>query len=232
MTTTNSRTEPASTTPGAAAEPDRDCGLCPRLAGFRADWRAREPAWFNAPVPSFGQVNARLLIVGLAPGLQGANRTGRPFTGDYAGELLYGTLIRFGFARGTYAARIDDGLELVDARISNAVRCVPPENKPTGAEISTCRDFLKSTIAEMTGLRAVVALGRIAHDTTVTALAARRAAAPFAHGASHDIGGLRLFDSYHCSRYNTNTGVLTEAMFHEVFAKAREFLQGERAGEP
>ena len=209
-----------------AAEPGRDCALCPRLEAFRQEWRRREPAWFNAPVPSFGPATARLLIVGLAPGLQGANRTGRPFTGDHAGVLLYGTLSRFGFAKGTYAARPDDGLELVDARIANAVRCVPPENKPTGAEIATCRGFLASTIAEMPELRAIVSLGRIAHDTAVAALGARRSAAPFGHGASHAIGRVQLFDSYHCSRYNTNTGVLTTEMFHSVFAQVRTFLQG------
>jgi uracil-DNA glycosylase len=210
--------------PGALASPGPDCALCPRLQAFRHEWRGREPGWFNSPVPSFGPDRARLLIVGLAPGLQGANRTGRPFTGDYAGVLLYGTLTRFGFTRGTYGANPDDGLELVDARITNAVRCVPPENKPIGAEISTCRGFLASTITEMIHLRAIVALGRIAHDSTVAALAARRSQAPFSHGASHVIGKLRLFDSYHCSRYNTNTGVLTEDMFHAVFAAARGFL--------
>jgi uracil-DNA glycosylase family 4 len=208
-----------------ASEPDRDCALCPRLRKFRQEWRKREPAWFNAPVPSFGPATARLLIVGLAPGLQGANRTGRPFTGDHAGVLLYDTLSRYGFAKGTYAARPDDGLELVDARIANAVRCVPPENKPTSAEITTCRNFLKATFAEMPRLRAVVALGRIAHETAVVALEARRSAVPFAHGASHQIGGVRLFDSYHCSRYNTNTGVLTTEMFRSVFAQVRDFLQ-------
>jgi uracil-DNA glycosylase family 4 len=210
---------------GGAAEPGRDCALCPRLAAFRQEWRRREPVWFNAPVPSFGPVTARLLIVGLAPGLQGANRTGRPFTGDHAGVLLYDTLSRFGFAQGTYAARPDDGLELVDARIANAVRCVPPENKPTGAEIATCRGFLESTIAQMPELRAIVSLGRIAHDTAVVALGARRSAVPFAHGASHAVGKVQLFDSYHCSRYNTNTGVLTTEMFRSVFAHVREFLQ-------
>src|SRR5450631_1458564 len=169
-----------------ATEPGRDCALCPRLEAFRHEWRRREPNWFNAPVPSFGSDTARLLIVGLAPGLQGANRTGRPFTGDHAGLLLYDTLSRYGFARGTYAARPDDGLELVDARIANAVRCVPPENKPTGAEITTCRGFLKSTIAEMSELRAIVTLGRIAHDTAATALEVRRSQVPFAHGASHE----------------------------------------------
>jgi uracil-DNA glycosylase family 4 len=211
--------------PGAASEPGRDCPLCPRLAAFRQEWRGREPSWFNAPVPSFGPATARLLIVGLAPGLQGANRTGRPFTGDHAGVLLYDTLSRYGFTTGTYAARPDDGFALVDARISNAVRCVPPENKPTGTEITACRDFLKATIAEMPHLLAIVALGRIAHDAAVVALAARRSAVPFAHGAAHAIGRLRLFDSYHCSRYNTNTGVLTTEMFHSVFAQARAFLQ-------
>ena len=207
-----------------ATEPDRDCALCPRLEAFRREWRRREPNWFNAPVPSFGPHTARLLIVGLAPGLQGANRTGRPFTGDHAGLLLHDTLSRFGFARGTYAARPDDGLELVDARIANAVRCVPPENKPTGAEITTCRGFLKSTIAEMPELCAIVTLGRIAHDTAAAALEVRRSQVPFAHGASHGIGGVRLFDSYHCSRYNTNTGVLTTEMFRGVFAQVRAFL--------
>ena len=207
------------------AEPGRDCALCPRLESFRQQWRRREPAWFNSPVPSFGPPTARLLIVGLAPGLQGANRTGRPFTGDHAGVLLYETLSRFAFANGSYGARPDDGLELVDARITNAVRCVPPENKPTGAEIATCRSFLKTAIAEMPRLRAMVALGRIAHDSVTAALAARRSDAPFAHGASHAIGKLRLFDSYHCSRYNTNTGVLTPDMFRSVFARVREFLE-------
>ena len=166
----------------------------------------------------------RLLIVGLAPGLRGANRTGRPFTGDYAGELLYGTLGEFGFARGHFDARPDDGLELVDARITNAVRCVPPDNKPTPAEIQTCRSFLQATIAEMQNLRAIVTLGRISHDSTLAALNHRRSAAPFGHGASHDIGRLRIFASYHCSRYNTSTGVLTPKMFEDVFAAARAFL--------
>jgi uracil-DNA glycosylase len=208
----------------APAEPDRDCPLCPRLASFRQEWRRREPTWFNAPVPGFGPRTARLLIVGLAPGLQGANRTGRPFTGDFAGVLLYETLSRFGLAKGTYGATPDDGLELIDARISNAVRCVPPENKPTGTEIANCRVFLTAAIADMPNLRAMVALGRIAHDTALAALDVRRSGAPFAHGAEHDIGKLRLFDSYHCSRYNTNTGVLTPDMFCGVFARVREFL--------
>jgi uracil-DNA glycosylase family 4 len=209
---------------GITAEPGRDCSLCPRLAAFRQTWREREPLWFNAPVPSFGPVDARLLIVGLAPGLRGANRTGRPFTGDYAGDLLYATLHEYGFSRGTFDARPDDGLELIDARITNAVRCVPPENKPVPAEINTCRGFLSPTITEMPKLRAVVVLGRIAHETTVKALGAKRAAAPFKHGGLAIIGAITLFSSYHCSRYNTNTGVLTTDMFRAVFAAVRKHL--------
>jgi uracil-DNA glycosylase family 4 len=196
------------------------------------DWRKQEPDWFNAPVSSFGPADARLLIVGLAPGLRGANRTGRPFTGDYAGDLLYATLKTFGFARGDYAARPDDGLELVDARITNAVRCVPPENKPTGVEIKTCRPFLATTIAGMPRLQAIIALGRVAHDSAVAALGARQKDAPFGHGAAHVIGALRFFDSYHCSRYNTNTGVLTAQMFEAVFAAARQYLASADAGSP
>jgi uracil-DNA glycosylase family 4 len=175
-------------------------------------------------VPSFGPRNARVLIVGLAPGLQGANRTGRPFTGDFAGDLLYQTLTDYGFARGHYAARTDDGLTLLDCRITNTVRCVPPENKPIGAEIAHCRDFLKSTIREMTRLRIIVALGRIAHDSVVVSAGVRPAAAAFTHGRSHPFGDLILFDSYHCSRYNTNTGRLTPQMFQAVFAAVRTQL--------
>jgi uracil-DNA glycosylase len=208
----------------AAIEPDRNCPLCPRLADFRAQARARQPDWFNSPVSSFGDADARLLIVGLAPGLQGANRTGRPFTGDYAGDLLYATLLDYGFAEGVYQARPDDGLKLVDCRISNAVRCVPPQNKPLPLEINTCRQFLAATIATMPKLRAIVVLGRIAHESTVKALGLRNAAAPFAHGAVHNAGAVSLYDSYHCSRYNTNTGVLTPKMFRSVFAKVREDL--------
>lgn len=207
------------------AEPGRDCPLCPRLVAFRQEARAAEPAWFNAPVPSFGAATARLLIVGLAPGLRGANRTGRPFTGDYAGDLLYATLIAHGFARGDYRARPDDGLELVDAAITNAVRCVPPQNKPTGEEIRTCRPFLAGTIAAMPRLGAIVALGRIAHDSVAAALGLRRSGVAFGHGAEHEVGAeLRLYDSYHCSRYNTNTGVLTPEMFDRVFARVAQEL--------
>ena len=207
------------------AEPGRDCALCPRLVAFRADQRKHNPDWHNAPVPSFGGSDARLLIVGLAPGLRGANRTGRPFTGDYAGDLLYATLLKFAFARGTYAARPDDGLTLVDCRITNAVRCVPPENKPETAEIARCRPFLAAEIAAMTRLRAILALGAIAHQSVLAALDARRAAHPFAHGAVHELrDGLTLADSYHCSRYNTNTGRLTPQQFEAVFAKLRAAL--------
>ena len=209
----------------ASGIPDHDCQFCPRLAEFRAENRAREPSWFNAPVPAFGASDARLLIVGLAPGLQGANRTGRPFTGDYAGDLLYPTLIEYGFARGEYGEAIDDGLQLVDCRIGNAVHCVPPQNKPTPAEINSCRRFLSALIDNMPKLRAIVALGRIAHDSTLKALNLRAASAPFGHGAVHEAGHhRRLYDSYHCSRYNTNTGVLTTDMFRAVFARVRDDL--------
>lgn len=206
--------------------PGRDCPRCPRLAAFRKEWRAKEPGWFNAPVPSFGPCDARLLIVGLAPGLRGANRTGRPFTGDYAGDLLYATLKEYGFARGEFEARPDDTLELIDARITNGVRCVPPENKPTPAEINTCRDFLTPTIAEMPRLAAIVTLGRIAHETTVRSLGGKLKEAAFRHGGRATLGRLAVFSSYHCSRYNTNTGVLTPEMFRAVFADVQEFLSG------
>ena len=212
--------------------PGRDCPRCPRLVAFRQTWRQSEPDWFNAPVDLFGRSDARLLIVGLAPGLRGANRTGRPFTGDYAGDLLYATLAEFGFARGHYAASADDGLKLLDCRITNAVRCVPPDNKPTPQEITTCRDYLKATIAEMNNLRAVVALGRIAHESFVQASGARRSQFPFAHGRAHVLAHvlakvlapLTLLDSYHCSRYNTNTGVLTPQMFRAVIGQARKLI--------
>ncbi|MGE0237553.1 MAG: uracil-DNA glycosylase [Parvibaculaceae bacterium] len=201
--------------------PSPDCPLCPRLAGFRNTQRAEHGDWFNAPVPSFGTADARLLVVGLAPGLRGANRTGRPFTGDYAGDLLYATLRRFGFATGVYRADPQDGLTLIDCMITNAVRCVPPENKPLPAEIKTCNAFLKDQIAKLSNLSAIVALGRIAHDATLTALGEKKSRHAFGHGARHAIGALSLFDSYHCSRYNTNTGVLTTEMFEAVFAKVR-----------
>ncbi len=205
--------------------PPSDCALCPRLADFRAANRQKYPAWHNAPVPAFGDLNARLLVVGLAPGLRGANRTGRPFTGDYAGDLLYDTLKDFGFARGLYQARPDDTLELVDARITNAVRCLPPENKPIGAEAKACRPFLAAEIAAMANLRVILALGTIAHANVLAALALRKADTVFTHGALRRLpGGIFLADSYHCSRYNTNTRRLTTPMFRAVFAAIRERL--------
>ena len=208
------------------AEAPRDCLLCPRLVSFREASRRAEPSWYNGAVGSFGHASARLLIVGLAPGLKGANRTGRPFTGDFAGDLLYATLLEFGFARGHYAAAPDDTLTLADCMITNAVRCVPPENKPTPAEINTCRPFLVSRIAAMPRLAAILALGRIAHDSTLAALALRKSSYPFTHGARHDVrAGIVLFDSFHCSRYNTNTGRLTPQMFRAVLAAIREYLE-------
>jgi uracil-DNA glycosylase family 4 len=191
--------------------------------GLRLSLRDQHPDWFNAPVPSFGDTAARLAIVGLAPGLNGANRTGRPFTGDYAGDLLYQTLLTLGLAEGRYQARPDDGLALKDCLITNAVRCLPPANKPLPEEITACRPFLSGQIGEMPNLRAIVALGRIAHDSVVRAFAGRIAGFPFAHGAEHELpGGVRLFDSYHCSRYNTNTRRLTEEMFVAVMIAARD----------
>ena len=209
---------------GSASAPAPDCRLCPRLAAFREANRRDYPAFFNDPVPSFGAETARVLVVGLAPGLKGANRTGRPFTGDYAGDLLYLTLIRAGLARGDYGASPDDGLVLTDCRITNAVRCVPPENKPTGEEAATCRPFLTAEIAAMPRLQAVVALGQVAHRSVLAALGVRQSGFPFSHGARHDVGPLRLYDSYHCSRYNTNTRRLTPAMFEAVFEAVRDSL--------
>lgn len=207
--------------------PTRDCSLCPRLVEYRAANRAAEPHWHNAPVPSFGaaEESVRLLVVGLAPGLRGANRTGRPFTGDHAADLLYPTLIAHGFARGSYAAAPDDGLELVACRITNAVRCVPPRNKPIGVEIAACRGFLAGEIESLARLEIVLALGRIAHDAVLASLGAARSDHRFAHGAVHALArGPTLIDSYHCSRYNVNTGRLTPAMFDAVVGRIRELL--------
>jgi uracil-DNA glycosylase family 4 len=210
-----------------ATVPDVDCALCPRLVEFRRANRHANPSWHNAPVPSFGDLDAALLIVGLAPGLRGANRTGRPFTGDFAGDLLYGTLLKFGFARGVYSADAADGFRLEGVRITNAVRCVPPENKPTGSEIAACRPFLVAEIAAMPRLKAMLALGAIAHQSVLAAEGARKSAFRFAHGARHKLpSGRWLLDSYHCSRYNTNTGKLTEAMFASVVAEARRLIDG------
>jgi uracil-DNA glycosylase len=207
--------------PGSAPlAPDRDCLLCPRLVAFRQDNRRAEPGWHNAPVPSFGPLDATLLVVGLAPGRQGANRTGRPFTGDHAGDLLYRSLARFGFAAGDYERRAGDGLRLIDARVTNAVRCVPPQNKPTPAEVRECTErYLAAEVAAMGRLRSILALGGIAHGAVLAALGLRAAAFRFGHAAQHALpAGLLLVDSYHCSRLNTNTGRLTEAMFDAVIA--------------
>ncbi len=217
------RVSPAETAT-APAEPPRDCALCERLVGYRAANRAAHPAWWNGAVASFGDPEARLLVVGLAPGVAGANRTGRPFTGDFAGDLLYGTLSKFGFARGEYAARPDDGLELTGAMVTNAVRCVPPANKPVGAEVNRCRPYLAARIAALPRLSHIVTLGKVAHDSTVRALGARVAAHPFGHGAVSGIDGLAIHASYHCSRYNTNTRRLTPGMFEAVFAAVRQGL--------
>lgn len=210
----------------AFEEPPLDCPRCPRLVTFLQELRAKFPDWKNAPVRSFGALDARLLIVGLAPGMKGANRTGRPFTGDYAGDLLYSTLLKFGFAQGTYRAAPNDGLQLVDARIANAVRCLPPENKPLPAEFTACRPFIQAEIAVMPKLRVLVALGKGAHDQILRALTVRPAGAyPFIHGRLHKLPtGLMLADSYHCSRYNTNTGRLTTEMFHDVFQGVKKAL--------
>jgi uracil-DNA glycosylase len=219
---------PAGPPPAAPlAPPGRDCPLCPRLAGFRTAQRAAHPDWFNAPVPSFGPASAELLIVGLAPGLRGANRTGRPFTGDYAGELLYRSLAAAGFALGEYRAHPQDGLVLHRARITNAVRCVPPQNRPEAGEVERCRRFLAAELASLPQLRAILALGTIAHNAVLAARGLVRARYPFTHGALYALpDGLQLADSYHCSRLNTNTGRLTPAMFEAVLAALVERLAG------
>ncbi len=207
------------------AQPGRDCARCPRLAAFRGDNRAANPSWFNAPVPSLGPFDARLLVVGLAPGLRGANRTGRPFHGDGAGITLYGALLRAGFAHGRYTAEPDEAMRL-DVRVVNAVRCVPPQNKPLPPEIRACNDFLKAELAGLPRLRVILALGRIAHGAVLRALDLRSSRAAFGHGALHELpGGRVLADSYHVSRYNMNTGVLTEAMFDAVLAAVASRLR-------
>lgn len=212
----------------ACTAPDKDCPLCPRLVTFRQQNRAAFPLMFNAPVPSFGPENPRLLIVGLAPGLRGANFTGRPFTNDYAGDLLYPSLVKFGFARGTYDKHANDGLEMIDARITNAVRCVPPENKPTPAEIAQCRPFLEGELQKFTRLRVIIALGTVAHQSVLKALGFTAAACKFGHDKPYMLtpqknlkGDVMLIDSYHCSRYNVNTGRLTTEMFENVMQRAR-----------
>jgi uracil-DNA glycosylase family 4 len=211
--------------------PGCDCPLCPRLVAFRKAQRHAHPEWHNGPVPSFGSVDAGLLIVGLAPGLKGANRTGRPFTGDFAGVLLYATLRKFGFAEGDYGESAEDGLRLIDCRITNAVRCVPPMNKPEPTEIASCRRFLVEEIAGMPKLRAILALGAIAHGAVLASLQQRKSLFPFRHGSVHALPEERILaDSYHCSRYNTNTGKLTAPMFEQVFAELRRRLEGDEPG--
>lgn len=201
-------------------EPARSCPLCPRLVAYRAENQAAEPDWFNGPAPSFGDADAWLLVVGLAPGRTGANRTGRPFTGDWAGDLLYATLAKVGLSEGTYQARPDDGLKLNGVMITNAVRCAPPANKPETSEIAACNPFLAARIAALPRLTTLICLGKIAHDATLKALGERPARHSFGHGARHTVAGYKLFDSYHCSRYNTNTGRLTAPMFEAVFEAA------------
>ena len=215
MTATPRAAKAPGTTGAPGATPERDCGLCPRLEEYRAANRAAHPDWHNAPVPSFGGLDARVLVVGLAPGVRGANRTGRPFTGDFAGVLLYRTLPLFGLARGGYGASPDDGLTPISCRVTNAVRCVPPGNLPTPAEINTCNPFLTIELAAMPNLRGVLALGLVAHKAVLKAKGLKASHAVFQHGAVHELpDGLLLADSYHVSRLNTNTGRLTEAMFH------------------
>ena len=219
-------TAPAAVSPeaGSGPEPPRDCPLCPRLVEYRQENRATHLDWFNGPAPSFGDPQARLLVVGLAPGRQGANRTGRPFTGDYAGVLLYETLARFGFARGEYRASPDDGFELVDAMVTNAVRCAPPQNKPLPVEEATCRPFLAARIAALPRLKVIVALGDVSRRNVFRALGLKSPAGAAGHGARYDLDPYVLFSSYHCSRLNTNTGRLTRAMFQDVFAAAKGVL--------
>lgn len=204
--------------------PAPDCDLCPRLCAFRAGNRAKFPDKFNAPVPSFGELDAEFLIIGLAPGLKGANFTGRPFTADYAGDLLYSTLLKYGFATGVYKAHKDDGLVLKNCRITNAVRCVPPENKPTPVEMAQCLPFLKSEIAAMKNLKVILTLGQISHQSTLRALDSKISSFKFAHNKAHTIGNICMINSYHCSRYNTQTRRLTENQFHDVFDQIQSFL--------
>jgi uracil-DNA glycosylase family 4 len=207
------------------ATPQPDCALCPRLQAFRHENRAAFTAYHNAPVPSFGAIDARLLVVGLAPGLHGANQSGRPFTGDYAGIILYEALARHGFAQGTYGARADDGFTLVDCRITNAVRCVPPANKPETVEIRTCNSFLREEIAAMPRLRVIVSLGQISHNAVLKAVGVKPSAAPFTHGGLTRLSDeLQLLSSYHTSRYNINTGTLTVAMFDGIIQRAAALL--------
>ncbi len=220
----------AGTAQRSAAIFERECRDCDRLAAFLDDVRGRYPDYYCRPVPPFGAAAARFLVVGLAPGMHGANRTGRPFTGDHAGILLYRMLHRYGFATRDCSESADDGLVLRDCRITNAVKCLPPDNKPVGAEINTCNAFLARELATLPQGAVALALGGIAHRAIVKAMGRRQADFKFAHAARHDLGHFHVLDSYHCSRYNTNTGRLTEPMFDAVFAAARELLD-KRSGE-
>ncbi|MDB5459610.1 MAG: Uracil-DNA glycosylase [Caulobacteraceae bacterium] len=205
-------------------EPPRDCPLCPRLVQYRRENQATNPEWYNGPAPSFGDPQARLLVLGLAPGRKGANRTGRPFTGDYAGKLLYETLDKFGFSQGRFDARVDDGVRLIDCMLSNAVRCAPPGNKPLPEEEATCRRFLAARLAALPRLKAVVCLGDVSRRNLLKAVGMKASAAPAGHGLQFQAGPYRIFSSYHCSRLNTNTGRLTTPMFEAVFADVRAYL--------
>jgi len=210
------------------AEAPRDCPLCPRLVAYRELCRIEHPDWWNGPVSAFGDPDARIVLIGLAPGKQGANRTGRPFTGDYAGDLLFATLAKFGLSRGTYQGRVDDGLELVDCAILTSVKCLPPQNKPLPEEIRTCRQFLQAGVSMLPRARIFIALGGIGHGSALKVLGGRPSTARFGHLAEHRMpDGRILLDSYHCSRYNTNTGRLTAAMFEAVFARAVALRDGD-----
>lgn len=206
--------------------PQKNCSLCPRLTEFRKQNKIKFPTYYNAPVPSFGDINAKLLVVGMAPGLNGANKTGRPFTNDYAGDILYPALKKFGLAKGDYQKKADDGFELINSRITNAVRCVPPQNKVIAEETNNCRQFLLSEISSMPNLKIILTLGTVAHNALLSALEYKKSQFPFAHGKKHflDKHNLLLFNSYHTSRYNINTGVLTEDMFQQVIASIKEEL--------
>jgi len=206
-------------------EPNKNCSKCRRLYNFRKKNQSENPDWFNAPVPTFGKLSSSLLIVGLAPGLQGANKTGRPFTGDYAGDLLYKTINKFNFSKGKYRGTIDDSLKLKDCTITNAVRCVPPQNKPISEEINNCNNFLKKTIEIHKNLKVIIALGLIAHKSIISAFNLKQKLYKFKHGNKHKINNLILIDSYHCSRYNTNTGRLNEEMFEKIFFEAKKELK-------
>ena len=206
-------------------EPNKNCSKCRRLYNFRKKNQSENPDWFNAPVPTFGELSSSLLIVGLAPGLQGANKTGRPFTGDYAGDLLYKTINKFNFSKGKYGGTTDDNLKLKDCTITNAVRCVPPQNKPISEEINNCNNFLKKTIEIHKNLKVIIALGLIAHKSIISAFNLKQKLYKFKHGNKHKINNLILIDSYHCSRYNTNTGRLNEEMFEKIFFEAKKELK-------